>query len=173
MKLLKLDKSEENPEMVSLPTSKSLSNRYLILKSFLPGLELINLSKAADSRLLKNALNSAESKIDCGHGGTTIRFLTAYFACQPGRNVELGGSDRLNSRPIGPLVNALKDLGADIKCLGEEGFTPIRIRGRKLSVKKVRIEGSISSQFISALMLIGPFLENGLEIILENDMSFI
>lgn len=108
-----------------------------------------------DVRLLRNLLIRADTTLDCRNCGTALRFLTAYFAQKEGTEVVLDGSARMRQRPVGQLVNALRELGASIDCLGEEGFPPLRIRGRKLNDRHVRINHPESTQFVSSLLLIG------------------
>ncbi|MFT4525458.1 MAG: 3-phosphoshikimate 1-carboxyvinyltransferase [Bacteroidia bacterium] len=155
---------------VILPISKSICNRLLIL-SKLAGQEFPEdqLSSADDSRLLFDALNSNETTINVENAGTAFRFLTAYFSIQDGTETTLTGSQAMMKRPIGPLVEALKSLGAEIEYEGKEGFPPLRIKGRKLKGGRVKIGSDVSSQFISALMLIGSTMEKGLEIELDGD----
>jgi 3-phosphoshikimate 1-carboxyvinyltransferase len=161
--------SEKLSGIIRLPSSKSISNRLLILNA-LAGEEgeLKNLSESDDTTVLKKALGSGEGVIDIGHAGTAMRFLTAYLSLKPGRYT-LTGSDRMQQRPIGELVDALLSLGADIRYLKNEGYPPLDIRGRELAGGSINIDSSISSQYISALMMIGPSLENGLSIQLENE----
>lgn len=149
---------------VTISGSKSESNRLLILKSYYPYLQLKNLSDSDDTHHLKKALLSENNNIDIGHAGTAMRFLTAYFAAKVGREVVLTGSDRMKNRPIKILVEALQSIGADIQYTDKEGFPPLKINGKKIVKKRVTIKGNVSSQYISALLLIAPSLENGLEI---------
>lgn len=128
------------------------------------GLSIENLSDSDDSNHLQHALKTEEEKIDIGHAGTAMRFLTAYFSVNEGREVVLTGSERMQNRPIEILVDALIDLGADISYEAKVGYPPIRIKGKQLSKNKVQINGNVSSQYISALMLVASSLPNGLEI---------
>src|SRR5690606_12521131 len=105
-----------------------------------------------------------ENTIDIHHSGTAMRFLTAYFSIQENREIILKGSTRMKERPIGILVNALKELGADIEYLENEGFPPLKIKGKKLTKNKISIDANVSSQYISALIMIAPKFKNGLEI---------
>jgi 3-phosphoshikimate 1-carboxyvinyltransferase len=150
---------------VTLPTSKSICNRLLVL-SKLAGQDFPEdqLSSADDSRLLFDALNFNEPTINVGNAGTAYRFLTAFFAIQDGRETLLSGSEAMLERPIGALVDALQSIGADIRYEGKEGFPPLRIKGKKLDGGVVQIATEVSSQFLSALMLIGSTLEKGLTI---------
>lgn len=151
--------------------SKSISNRLLILHSLFENIRIENISDAQDTSLLKKALESEDELINVHHAGTAMRFLTAYFAQKEGRNVILTGSQRMLQRPIKELTEALLFLGADIQYLGEEGYPPLKISGKKLIRDEVIISSGISSQFITALMLIAPKLENGLTIHLEGKIA--
>ena len=156
---------------VNVSGSKSESNRLLILQSLFPEISLNNLSNSDDTRYLKKALASDESVVDISHAGTAMRFLTAYFSSREGREVVLTGSERMKNRPIGILVDALRGLGADITYEGKEGYPPLRIRGRKLTQQEVSIQGNVSSQYISALLLIASSLENGLRLNLKGEVT--
>ena len=112
---------------VNISGSKSESNRLLILRSLFPGINLKNLSNSDDTRYLQKALNSDEAVVDISHAGTAMRFLTAYFSSREGREVVLTGSERMQNRPIGILVDALRALGADIEYEKKEGYPPLRI----------------------------------------------
>lgn len=151
--------------------SKSESNRLLILQAFENGIKIENLSNSDDTLVLQKALQSEEKTIDIHHAGTAMRFLTAYYAGQPGREVVLTGSNRMKQRPIHPLVDALRTLGANIQYLEKEGFPPLQITGTKIEKSEVRIPAHISSQYISALMLLGSNLPNGLKIHLEGEIT--
>ncbi|MFN3951917.1 MAG: 3-phosphoshikimate 1-carboxyvinyltransferase [Thermaurantimonas sp.] len=155
---------------ISLPGSKSESNRLLILSAVFSGTFRVDgLSTAEDTNLLKDILtqNLKEGTIDCRMAGTTLRFLTAYYAARPGCRVVLTGARRMQHRPIGPLVDALRQIGADIEYLSKPGYPPLLIRGTHLSGGQVEVDGSTSSQFISALMLIGCALPDGLRICIK------
>ena len=156
---------------IQITGSKSESNRALILQALYPSIQLENLSNSDDTVVLKKALKSKEELIDIHHAGTAMRFLTAYFSAQEGREVILTGSSRMQERPIALLVNALKDLGADISYVNTEGYPPLKIKGKKLTKNTVKVQANISSQYISALMLIAPTFENGLEILLEGPLT--
>ena len=148
--------------------SKSESNRLLILKKLFESIEVENLSTSDDTRYLNQVLNSSDEVLDIGHAGTAMRFGTAYFAAQPGRYVTLTGSDRMKQRPIGILVDALRTLGAEISYLENEGYPPLKIQGQSLKSSTIQIDGSVSSQFLTALLLIGTSLENGLKLEIKN-----
>ncbi len=156
---------------IAISGSKSESNRLLILKNLYPNLQLKNLSDSDDTIHLQEALASGSDVIDIGHAGTAMRFLTAYYAVNEGGEVILTGSEIMQNRPVKILVDALKMLGADIEYLNKDGYPPLRIKGKKLIKNKVSIEGNISSQYISALLLIASSLENGLEIELVGEIT--
>ena len=169
---MKLEKSTlKDNETIEISGSKSISNRLLILSYLFENLMIENLSNSQDTQLLQNALESNSDIIDIHHAGTAMRFLTSYFAVQEGRTTILTGSDRMKERPIQFLVDALRDLGADISYIEKEGFPPLKIVGKKLEKSSVKIPANVSSQFISSLMLIGSKLENGLEIHLEGKIT--
>ena len=151
--------------------SKSESNRLLVLQALYPGIILKNLGDADDIRAMQEGLDRSKDVVDVGHAGTTMRFLTAYFASSPGRTVLLTGSARMQQRPIGVLVNALRQLGADITYTKNEGYPPMMIRGRSLSENQVTIPANISSQYISALILIAARLPEGLTLALEGQIT--
>lgn len=151
--------------------SKSESNRLLILQALYPEIQIDNLSNSDDTQVLNKALKATGRTIDIHHAGTAMRFLTAYFASCKGREVILTGSSRMQQRPIRLLVDALRDLGADIEYGQEEGYPPLIIKGKDLPENKVKLKANVSSQYISALMLIAPSLPNGLEIFLEGKIT--
>lgn len=152
---------------ISITGSKSESNRLLILQTLYPQIRILNLSNSDDTRLLQAALSSDEPVIDIHHAGTAMRFLTAYFASREGKEVTLTGSERMQERPIELLVNALRDLGADITYTRNKGYPPLLVKGKRLTKNKVRLQANVSSQYISAMMLIAPSLPGGLEIELQ------
>ena len=133
------------------------------------GEEIGNLSESDDTHLMKAALESTHPVKDIGHAGTAMRFLTAYYATVEGR-VVLTGSRRMKERPVGPLVDALRELGSTIRYMEREGCPPLEIMGGSCRGGMIRIDGGISSQFISALMMIGPLLEGGLHLALEGEV---
>ncbi|WP_428740700.1 3-phosphoshikimate 1-carboxyvinyltransferase [Tenacibaculum sp.] len=149
---------------ITISGSKSESNRLLILQQLYPNLLIKNLSDSDDTHHLQEALSSKNMIADIGHAGTAMRFLTAFFATQEGVTKVLQGSERMHNRPIEILVDALRDLGAEIEYVEKEGYPPLKITGKKLTKNKVSINGNVSSQYISALMLIAPSLQKGLEI---------
>lgn len=156
-----------------LPASKSESNRVLILRALAGGGTIDNLSEAHDTRLLAQLLNAPTDTptYDCEDAGTTLRFLTAYCAVTDRRCV-ITGTARMRERPIGPLVDALRELGANIEYLKNEGFPPLRLQGFQYSGRaEVTVPASVSSQFISALLLVAPALPEGLTVRLAGEVS--
>ena len=147
---------------IKLPASKSISNRLIIIHA-LSGTQdkLGNLSDSDDTYAMLKALSSTEQTRNIGHAGTSMRFLSAYYSCMES-HVIMTGSERMQQRPIAPLVDALRKLGADITYLKTEGCPPLEIKGKELSGEEITIDGSISSQFLSALLMIAPSLKNGL-----------
>jgi len=156
---------------VIISGSKSESNRLLILQQLFSNIDIHNLSDSDDTHHLQEALSSNNEIADIGHAGTAMRFLTAFFATQEGKVKILQGSERMHNRPIEILVNALRDLGAAIEYVEKEGYPPIKITGSEIIKDKVVIDGNVSSQYISALMLIAPSLKNGLEIELKGKIT--
>lgn len=151
--------------------SKSISNRLLILKKLFENIIIDNISNSEDTQFLDKALNSEAEIIDIHHAGTAMRFLASYYAIQEGKTVVLTGSNRMKNRPVEFLVDALRELGAEISYLEKEGFPPLKITGKKLEKSTLTIPANISSQFISSLMLIGAKLDNGLEINLTGKVT--
>lgn len=149
---------------ITISGSKSISNRLLILQSIFPNITIKNLSTSDDTRHMSDALKSSSSKINIGHAGTAMRFLTSFFSVKKNSIVEIYGSKRMHKRPISILVKSLKEIGAKIEYLENSGFPPLKITGQKLKSNKLKIDSSISSQFISSLILISPKIEGGLEI---------
>jgi 3-phosphoshikimate 1-carboxyvinyltransferase len=158
---------------ITITGSKSETNRLLLLQALYPNISLENTSNSDDSEVMLKALVTNSKQIDVHHAGTAMRFLTAFFAIQEGKEVVLTGSSRMKERPIKILVEALKQLGADITYEEREGFPPIKIQGKKLTKSKVSLPANVSSQYISALLLITPKLENGLELTLEGEITSI
>ena len=156
---------------IKITGSKSESNRLLLLKALYPQFNLENISNSDDSNLMTKALSSQSNMVDIHHAGTAMRFLTAFFAIQEGREVTLTGSQRMKERPIQILVEALQELGADIKYVENVGYPPIKISGKKLTKHKVSLKANVSSQYISALLLIASKLENGIELTLEGEIT--
>lgn len=144
--------------------SKSETNRLLILKALFSDFDIKNISNSDDSKTLEKALKSKEKIIDIHHAGTAMRFLTAYFSQLEGREVILTGSKRMQQRPIKILVDSLISLGADIYYEKKIGYPPLRIKGKKIKGGSIKLPAGISSQYVSALLLIAPALENGIEL---------
>lgn len=167
---------------IQLTASKSESNRALIIQALAKDkFEIKNLATAQDTQTLNEILTAdhihqqstdkkKEQTYDVGPAGTTMRFLTAYFASTPGTRI-LTGSERMKQRPIGTLVEALRELGAKISYMEKEGYPPLRIEGKVLKGGELEIDGSISSQFISALLLISPALQNGIVINFKGEVT--
>ena len=158
---------------IAVTGSKSETNRLLLLQALFSNITLANTSNSDDSEVMQKALNGNDSIVDIHHAGTAMRFLTAYFAVNEGREVVLTGSQRMQERPIKVLVDALTQLGAVITYEKEEGYPPIRIKGQKITAQKVTIPANVSSQYISALLLVAPTLENGIEINLVGEITSI
>lgn len=176
---LRIEKSKVNNQQsrIGITGSKSETNRLLLLKALYPNLNIENTSNSDDSEVMQKALavthhpSPITDVIDVHHAGTAMRFLTAFFAIQEGKEVVLTGSSRMKERPIKILVDALNQLGAEITYEEKEGFPPIKIIGKKLTQNKVSLPANVSSQYISALLLIAPKLENGLELTLEGEIT--
>ena len=169
---LRLNKSELHPSSnVVITGSKSESNRMLILQALFEELEIDNLSNSDDTQVLQKALSSNDEVIDVHHAGTAMRFLTAYLSIQENKTSVLTGSSRMKERPIGVLVDALRMLGADISYREKEGFPSLLIKGKKLDKHQVILKANVSSQYISALLLIAPVLKNGLQLTLEGEIT--
>lgn len=149
-----------------LPASKSLSNRWLVINYLYGGkIDIQNLSTAEDTvlmyRLLQQLSVGTDHNFDCGNAGTVARFITALFASQNGTFV-VTGDERMKARPMAELIETMRDMGAEIHCLEGEGFLPLEIHGTRLSGGEVRLSGTQSSQFASALMLVAPVMEQPL-----------
>ena len=158
---------------IQITGSKSESNRLLLLKALYPNIQIENLSNSDDSEYMLKGLKIEQGTVDIHHAGTAMRFLTAFFASRENTDVILTGSDRMRQRPIRILVDALKDLGADIKYIDKEGYPPIGIRGQSLKKYRTSLPANVSSQYISALLLVAPSLENGLELELIGEITSI
>ena len=155
---------------IQLPSSKSISNRALIINALGNGTHHPeNLSDCDDTRVMIHALNDDKETIDIMAAGTAMRFLTAYLSVTPGARI-ITGTERMQQRPIQVLVNALRELGADIEYVANDGFPPLRITGRELRKDTISLPGNVSSQYISALLMIAPVLTNGLTIRLTGDI---
>jgi len=172
MESLKINKINKTVNgTIQITGSKSETNRLLILQQFYPNLTIENTSNSDDSVLMQKALANKASEINIGHAGTAMRFLTAYFSVKEGSEIVLTGSHRMKDRPIKILVEALTSLGANIQYLEKEGFPPLKISGKKLTNDFVEIEGNVSSQYISALLLIAPTLQNGLKLKFKGEVT--
>jgi 3-phosphoshikimate 1-carboxyvinyltransferase len=165
---------------INISGSKSETNRLLLLKALYPNIVIENASNSDDSEVMISALATLNQQpstnfqlIDIHHAGTAMRFLTAFFATQENKTVILTGSPRMKERPIKILVDALKQLGATIEYLENDGFPPIKITGIQLKISKVSLPANVSSQYISALLLIAPSLQNGLELTLTGEITSI
>ena len=153
--------------IVQLPASKSISNRLLMIRkiSGFEDIPLRGLSEAKDTRTLENIFTdfTSSEEIDAGDAGTVMRFMTAYLSATPGSHV-IKGSSRMHERPIGNLVCVLQEMGANIQYILKSGYPPMRIEGRRLEGGKIKMDGRVSSQFASALMMVGPLMQCGLEL---------
>ena len=156
---------------IQITGSKSESNRMLLLQALFPHIELENLSNSDDTVAMKSGLENDNDLVDIGHAGTSMRFLTAYYSTLENQKKTLTGSSRMQERPIGILVDALRQLGADIIYLKNEGYPPLLIKGKRLTASEVSLSANISSQFITALMLIAPSLPYGLCLQLEGKIT--
>ncbi|NLX82125.1 MAG: 3-phosphoshikimate 1-carboxyvinyltransferase, partial [Proteiniphilum sp.] len=155
---------------IDLPASKSISNRILILNALsLNQNPIDNLSDCEDTQVLIDVFNSDSNEFDVRAAGTAMRFLTAFLSGVDGEWI-LKGSKRMHERPIHPLVDTLVSLGADIEYLENRGFPPLKIKGKKLNGGEVYVSGSISSQFISALMMVAPVMRDGLTLHIQDEI---
>ena len=169
---IQLKKSKINSfSELKITGSKSESNRVLLLQALFEGLEIKNVSNSDDSQLMQKALKSNSSVVDVHHAGTAMRFLTAYYATRLGKTTTLTGSSRMQERPIKILVDALNTLGATISYIKNDGYPPLLIEGKTLTKSNVQMKANVSSQYISALLLIAPTLENGLTLHLEGEIT--
>jgi 3-phosphoshikimate 1-carboxyvinyltransferase len=157
--------------IIDLPSSKSISNRVLVMNTISDSpYEIRNLSDSDDTRVMQQIFRSNTNVFDIGHAGTAMRFMTAFLSQIVGEWI-LTGSERMKERPIRILVDALNELGAKIEYLEKEGFPPLKIWGSHLKGKLLELDGSVSSQYISALLMIGPTLEGGLTLRLKNGIT--
>jgi len=169
--IAKLSKYKDIPQAsIFLSGSKSESNRLLILQALYPDIEIENIASCDDTTTLQKALASQEDMLDIHHAGTAMRFLTAYLAATTQKEITLTGSPSMCQRPIGPLVAALRDMGAAITYTGKQGYPPLKIAPATLS-GDVTIDAGMSSQYISALALIGPYLKKGLTLTLKGNIT--
>ena len=156
---------------IPLPLSKSVSNRAMIIAALTPGMSLPdNVAGCGDTRVLRSSLESSANSINVGSCGTAMRFLTAYYASSPGREVIIDGDERMRHRPIHALVDALRVQGADITYMGQEGYPPLRISGKQLAGGKITVDATVSSQFISALLMVAPLGEQPLTLRLTGEV---
>ena len=169
--IAKLSKYKDIPKAsIFLSGSKSESNRLLVLQALYPDIEIANIAFCDDTTVLQKALASQEDMLDIHHAGTAMRFLTAYLAATTQKEITLTGSPSMLQRPIGPLVDALRDMGAAITYTGKQGYPPLKIAPATL-IGNVTIDASVSSQYISALALIGPYLKKGLTLTLTGNIT--
>lgn len=168
-KLLYQEGNNECKEAV-LPASKSIANRALVIAA-LCGAEnkLNNLSDCDDTQAVIRALNSNDEVKNIGAAGTAMRFLTAYYAISS-ESVVMTGTERMKNRPISILVDALRSLGADIEYVEKEGYPPLKINGKKLLGGELRVKGDVSSQYLSAILMIAPYTRDGITLIIEGDL---
>ena len=158
-----------------LPASKSISNRALVIQALAARncagqvSEVRNLSDCDDTQVMLRALSTMPDVIDIMAAGTAMRFLTAYLSITPGTHT-ITGTERMRHRPIGILVDALRELGAAVEYAAEDGFPPLRITGRSLQGGALELAGSVSSQYISALLMIAPMMEQGLTLTLTGNI---
>ena len=156
---------------IEIGGSKSESNRLLMLREYSSEFKITNLSKSDDTKTLIHALANTDKIIDVNHAGTAMRFLASYYASKLNSKITLTGSDRMKNRPIGILVDALRDLGAEIEYKEKEGYPPLRIIGKNLIGNEVSLPANISSQFISSLMMLGVRIDNGIKLNLEGNIT--
>jgi len=161
----------DNNLTLNIGGSKSETNRLLLLQSLYPNLQIENASPSKDSEAMYRGLHSGENTIDIGDAGTAMRFLTAYYAACQNKDVILTGSARMQERPIGILVEALRQLGAAIYYSKGEGFPPLHIQGKQLEGGTLSIKANVSSQYISALLLVAPSFANGLSLHLDGEIT--
>ena len=171
IRLKKKRLKNDNNLTLNIGGSKSETNRLLLLQSLYPNLQIENASPSKDSEAMYRGLHSGESTIDIGDAGTAMRFLTAYYAACQNKDVILTGSARMQERPIGILVEALRQLGAAIYYSKGEGFPPLHIQGKQLEGGTLSIKANVSSQYISALLLVAPSFTNGLSLHLDGEIT--
>jgi len=149
---------------IKLPFSKSISNRLLVIRALTSKyFQIHNISESDDTVLMNKAFLNNDAEVNIGHAGTAMRFLTAFFSSTEQKKI-ITGSERMKNRPIGELVDALNSLGAEIEYLEKQGYPPVETSGKPLVGKEIKLRGSISSQYITALLLIAPVLPEGLTI---------
>ena len=170
MEQYRLTAPKQLNQTICLPASKSISNRALIIYALSGGMHMPkNLSDCDDTEVIIHALRHMPKEINIKAAGTAMRFMTAYLSVMRGIHT-ITGTERMKQRPIGILVDALRSLGADIDYVGAEGYPPLRITGKTLKGGLLAIPGNVSSQYISALLMIGPMLEDGLTLQLTGDI---
>ena len=156
---------------INLPSSKSISNRLLIIQALcMENFKIENLSISDDTINLQKAISSKENTINIGDAGTSFRFLTSYLSIQKGQEFILTGSDRMKERPIKELVSVLRKMGAKIEYLDNEGFPPLKITGAVLEGGNIEIDGDVSSQFITSILLIAPILKDGIQMKINEEL---
>lgn len=172
MKLRIMPPEEMIETEITLPLSKSMYNRAVVMRALTPGDDRdLGPSPCDDATAMFGAIGLLTGDVNIGAAGTAMRFLTAYYAATPGADVTIDGCGRMRERPIGVLVDALRSLGADIEYAGEEGFPPLHIRGRKLHGDSIDIDSSVSSQFVSALMMVAPTFDSPLTLNLLGEVA--
>lgn len=168
---LKLSSTGLKNASIAVTGSKSESNRLLILQALFPNLTITNVSNSDDTKVLQKALQQNQGIVDIHHAGTAMRFLTAYYALKANTDVTLTGSKRMKERPMSILVDALKELGAQITYKTNDGFPPLLIKGITPEKTSVSLNANVSSQYISALMLVAASLNSGLDIQLKGRVT--
>ena len=156
---------------IKISGSKSESNRLLILRAYTSFFKIFNLSDSDDTNTMISALKSEDEKIDIGHAGTAMRFLTSYYSSIINSSKILTGSERMKQRPISILVDALNNIGAEIEYLESEGYPPIKLKGKLITNNLVSLPANVSSQYISSLMMLGVSLRDGLKINLSTKIT--
>jgi len=156
---------------IKISGSKSESNRLLILRAYTSFFKIFNLSDSDDTNTMISALKSEDEKIDIGHAGTAMRFLTSYYSSLINSSKILTGSERMKQRPISILVDALNNIGAEIEYLESEGYPPIKLKGKLITNNLVSLPANVSSQYISSLMMLGVSLRDGLKINLSTKIT--
>lgn len=170
MNKIRISAPDKIATSIQLPSSKSICNRALIIWALSKGCKSIdNLSDCDDTRVMVRALENMPDTIDIMAAGTAMRFLTAFLSVTEGEHT-ITGTERMRQRPIKILVDALRSIGADIEYTENEGFPPLKIKGTRLEGKEITLPGDVSSQYISALMMIGPILKNGLKLKLTGNI---
>ena len=170
--MFKISKKSKSIEgVLNISGSKSESNRLLILRAFTSYFDINNISDSDDTNVMISAINSNQEEIDIGHAGTAMRFLTSYFSSINNSSIILTGSKRMKERPISILVDALRELEVEISYIENEGYPPIKIKGKEINKKQVKLPANVSSQYITSLMMLGVSLQNGLVINLSTEIT--